>query len=88
MSLGRCVGTLGPLEFFLVHGGVMVFGSASRVWDDSTKHRVMQALFEKHAPHLESGVDYKQVRGDNRASLPWIRTDMHPLTKEWQSSRD
>ena len=105
---------------------MIVFGSASRVLNDSTKHRVMQALFEKHAPHLESGVDdepasqeeieqttvwridieewsgkikwtddgplfrfdYEQVRGGNRAFLPWIRSDMNPLAKEWQSSRD
>ena len=124
--VGAMRGHTRAFEFFLEHGGVMVFGSASRVLDDSTKHRVMQALFEKHAPHLESGVDYEpasqeeverttvwridieewsgkvkwtddeplfrfdyeEVRGDDRASLPWISTDMNPLTKEWRLSRD
>ena len=123
--VGAMRGHTRAFEFFLEQGGVMVFGLASRVLDDPTKHRVMQALFEKHAPHLESGVDYEpvsqeeiemttvyridieewsgkikwtddeplfrfdyeQARGDNRASLPWNRSDMNPPTTEWRSSR-
>ncbi|MEA2010250.1 MAG: pyridoxamine 5'-phosphate oxidase family protein [Actinomycetota bacterium] len=123
--VGAMRGHARAFEFFLEQGGVIVFGYASRVEDDPTKHRVMQALFEKHAPHLENGVDYEpasqeeidlttvyridieewsgkikwtddeplfrfnyeDVRGERRAALPWNRSDMDPLTTEWQSSR-
>ncbi len=46
-------------EFFQEHAGLMAFGRASVETDNATKHRVMQAMFVKHAPHLTVDTDYE-----------------------------
>ncbi len=60
-----CVYAVGALRtherafgFFQEQAGVMVFGAAVPETDDAKKHAVIQALVEKHAPHLEKHVDY------------------------------
>ncbi len=46
-------------EFLQEHAGVVVFGRARLEEDNREKHRVMQATFAKHAPHLQCNVDYE-----------------------------
>lgn len=57
--VGKMRGHKRAFEFFLEQAGVIVFGSASIQADSRKKHEVMQALFEKHTPHLTAHTDYE-----------------------------
>ena len=56
---GNMRGHTRAFDFFTEHAGGIVFGKASLVEDNLTKHNDMQALFQKHTPHLTPHVDYE-----------------------------
>ena len=59
-----------------------MFASASRVVHKSTRPRVIQTLFEKHAPHLESGVEYEPASQEEIEQTTVWRIDIEECSEK------
>lgn len=82
-KIALCVFAAGPMrtharafDFLQEHAGVIVFGEAFEETDNGEKHRVMQATFSKHAPHLTSGVDYEPASQDEIDETTVMRVEI------------
>ena len=58
-QMGRLLSADIALEFSVEYAGVVVFGRASVVEDDTEATQALQLLLDKYAPHLQSGTDYR-----------------------------
>jgi len=63
-------------EFLQEHAGVMVFGRAHVEEGNDEKHRVMQATFAKHTPHLQCDVDYEPASQEEIDETTVVRVDI------------
>ena len=57
--MGRMLPADEALEFSVEYAGVVVTGWATVVDDPAEQTRVLQALLDRYAPHLEAGEDYR-----------------------------
>ena len=66
-ELGRLLPADTALEMSAEYSGVMVFGRAAIVDDDSVAHRALQALLDKYFPHLAPERDYRPIQPEEIA---------------------
>lgn len=58
-EMGRLLPAAEALEFSVEYAGVVVFGTAVIVTDETEATNALQLLLEKYAPHLKPGQDYR-----------------------------
>ena len=58
-EMGRLLPADVALEFSVEYTGVVVFGTAVIVTDESEATNALQLLLDKYAPHLKPGQDYR-----------------------------
>ncbi|MFO7680587.1 MAG: pyridoxamine 5'-phosphate oxidase family protein [Chloroflexota bacterium] len=58
-EMGRLLPAEVALEFSVEYAGVMVFGTAVIVHDETEATHALQLLLDKYAPHLQPGQDYR-----------------------------
>jgi hypothetical protein len=63
-------------SFFQENAGVIVFGTASPLSDNDKKRAVLQAMFEKHTPHLTVDVDYEPASREEIDKTSVTRIDI------------
>ena len=59
-EMGRMLSAADARKFSVEYRSVMIFGRAERVGREEAMH-ALQMLFDKYAPHLKPGVDYRPV---------------------------
>jgi nitroimidazol reductase NimA-like FMN-containing flavoprotein (pyridoxamine 5'-phosphate oxidase superfamily) len=57
--MGRLLPADVALEFSVEYTGVVVFGTAVIVTDETEATNALQLLLDKYAPHLKPGPDYR-----------------------------
>lgn len=88
------VGAMRPhrrvFEGFQEQAGVIVFGSAVPVTDNDKKHQMMQALAEKHFPHLEKDIDYDPASQEeiDETTVLCIKIDQWSGKMKWTDDPD
>jgi nitroimidazol reductase NimA-like FMN-containing flavoprotein (pyridoxamine 5'-phosphate oxidase superfamily)/MOSC domain-containing protein YiiM len=83
MEMGRLLPAPQALEFSVEYAGVTVFGTASIVEDDAEATRVLQALLDKYAPHLQAGEDYRPPVPEELKRTAVFRIDI----EEWSGKK-
>ena len=58
-NMGRLLPADVALEFSVEYAGVVVFGTASIIENETEATNALQLLLDKYAPHLKPGVDYR-----------------------------
>jgi nitroimidazol reductase NimA-like FMN-containing flavoprotein (pyridoxamine 5'-phosphate oxidase superfamily) len=66
-EMGRLLPADTALEFSVEYAGVVVFGSATIITDESEAARALQMLLDKYAPHLKPGVHYQPTTPEELA---------------------
>ena len=59
VEMGRLIAADVAEKFSVEYAGVVIFGRASLVEEESEKNRALQLLLDKYAPHLKVGEDYR-----------------------------
>jgi nitroimidazol reductase NimA-like FMN-containing flavoprotein (pyridoxamine 5'-phosphate oxidase superfamily) len=82
-EMGRLLPADRAFDFSVEYSGVVVFGQAIIVQDETEKFHAMQLLMNKYAPHLEAGEDYQLPVADELK-----RTAVYRIAvKEWSGKR-
>ena len=63
-EMGRLLPAETALEFSVEYSGVMAFGKARVVEDETEAEHGLQGLLDKYFPELEAGVDYRSITAD------------------------
>lgn len=83
MTMGRLLPDKEALEFSVEYAGVMVFGTASLIEDETEGLAVLQLLMDKYAPHLAPERDYRPPIKDELA-----RTAVYKISiSEWSAKK-
>lgn len=80
MQMGRLLPAEVALSFSVEYAGVTVFGSASIVESEDEATVALQALLDKYAPHLRSGVDYRPPVAEELRRTTVIRIDIESMS--------
>jgi nitroimidazol reductase NimA-like FMN-containing flavoprotein (pyridoxamine 5'-phosphate oxidase superfamily) len=59
--MGRLLPADVALEFSVEYRGVVVFGTASVIVDETEASRALQLLLDKYFPHLKPDQDYRPI---------------------------
>lgn len=76
MEMGRLLPAPEALEFSVEYAGVVVFGMAHVVTDQSEASHALQLLLDKYAPHLKPGEDYRPPVPDELKRTSVFRMDI------------
>src|SRR5262249_2770625 len=76
-QMGRLLPATTALEMSVEYSGVVVFGKADVVEDQTEAERVLNLLLAKYFPHLKVGRDYRAIQPDElaRTTVYRIRID-------------
>ena len=82
-EMGRLLPADTALEFSVEYAGVVVFGRASIVQEESEARRMLQMLLDKYAPQLRPERDYRPITSEEIA-----RTSVYRIAIEAWSGKD
>jgi nitroimidazol reductase NimA-like FMN-containing flavoprotein (pyridoxamine 5'-phosphate oxidase superfamily) len=66
-EMGRLLPAPTALHFSVEYAGVVVFGRARIIEDETEAERALQLLLDKYAPHLRPGRDYRPIQPEELA---------------------
>jgi nitroimidazol reductase NimA-like FMN-containing flavoprotein (pyridoxamine 5'-phosphate oxidase superfamily) len=83
MEMGRLLPASTAMHFSVEYAGVVVFGRAKVVEDQTEAERALQLLLDKYAPHLRPGRDYRSIQPEELALTAVYRLDI----EEWSGKQ-
>lgn len=75
-EMGRMLPAEVALEFSVEYKGVVVFGLATLLSDQSEAEHALQILLDKYAPHLKPGRDYRPIQVEELKRTSVYRIDI------------
>ncbi len=82
-EMGRLLPAKTALEFSVEYASVVIFGSATRINDQTQATNALHLLLDKYAPHLQRGKDYQGVVPEELK-----RTSVYRITiEEWSGKK-
>ncbi|NDJ85754.1 MAG: pyridoxamine 5'-phosphate oxidase family protein, partial [Chloroflexi bacterium] len=78
-EMGRLLPADVALEFSVEYAGVVVFGRANLLEEETAKTHALQMLLDKYAPHLQRGHDYRAITAAELARTAVYQIDI----EEW-----
>jgi nitroimidazol reductase NimA-like FMN-containing flavoprotein (pyridoxamine 5'-phosphate oxidase superfamily) len=75
-EMGRLLPAPTALHFSVEYAGVVVFGRARIVADETEAGRALQQLLDKYAPHLRPGRDYRAIQPEELAATSVYRIEI------------
>src|ERR1700730_6736983 len=82
-EMGRLLPASTAMHFSVEYAGVVVFGRARIVEDDTEAEWALQQLLNKYAPHLRPGRDYRPIQPEELAVTSVYRIDID----EWSGKQ-
>jgi nitroimidazol reductase NimA-like FMN-containing flavoprotein (pyridoxamine 5'-phosphate oxidase superfamily) len=82
-EMGRLLPASTALNFSVEYAGVVVFGRARVVEDETEAGRALQLLLDKYAPHLRPGRDYRTIQAEELAVTTVYRIEID----EWSGKQ-
>jgi nitroimidazol reductase NimA-like FMN-containing flavoprotein (pyridoxamine 5'-phosphate oxidase superfamily) len=82
-EMGRLLPASTALNFSVEYAGVVVFGRARVVEDETEAGRALQLLLDKYAPHLRPGRDYRTIQAEELAVTAVYRIEID----EWSGKQ-
>jgi nitroimidazol reductase NimA-like FMN-containing flavoprotein (pyridoxamine 5'-phosphate oxidase superfamily) len=75
-EMGRLLPAEEALEMSVEYAGVVVFGCATLVEEESEARRGLQLLLDKYFAHLQAGVDYRAIQPEELKRTTVYRIDI------------
>jgi uncharacterized protein len=82
-EMGRLLPAPTALHFSVEYAGVVVFGRARVVEEETEAARALQLLLDKYAPHLRPGQDYRPIQPEELAVTAVYRIEID----EWSGKQ-
>ena len=82
-TMGRLLPAAEALEFSVEYSGVVIFGTASVVADETEAEHGLQLLLDKYFPHLKPGEHYRAITPEELKRTSVYRIDI----EQWSGKK-
>jgi uncharacterized protein len=79
-EMGRLLPADTAMEFGVEYASVVVFGEAVTITDEDEARKGLQLLLDRYFPHMQAGVDYREIIEEELNITAVYRIDIHAMS--------